>query len=236
MDKNLSWASSLGDAYYNQQQDVMDAVQVMRQRAQKADDLKSTPEQTVTTQGSTIIIQPASPDIVYVPAYNPWMAYGDPIVAWPGWYPYPGIWYGGPYLSFGSGFGIGFFDGFGWGWPHWGFDWHNRYPIYNRDRYYSRSRTFYNRNNFYRGAGGRAGFRHTKWSGWPPQPREQAIQWEHRRSRRSLQPSRRNPQAVQWKRPGGSRIRCAPRPERHPLGGIQRLRPWRTNKKLFLTW
>jgi hypothetical protein len=158
MDKNLSWASSLGDAYYNQQQDVMDAVQVMRQRAQKADDLKSTPEQTVTTQGSTIIIQPASPDIVYVPAYNPWMAYGDPIVAWPGWYPYPGIWYGGPYLSFGSGFGIGFFDGFGWGWPHWGFDWHNRYPIYNRDRYYSRSRTFYNRNNFYRGAGGRAGF------------------------------------------------------------------------------
>src|SRR5580658_8239151 len=34
MDKNLSWASSLGDAYYNQQQDVMDAVQVMRKRAQ----------------------------------------------------------------------------------------------------------------------------------------------------------------------------------------------------------
>jgi hypothetical protein len=158
MDKNLSWASSLGDAYYNQQQDVMDAVQVMRQRAQKANDLKSTPQQTVTTQGSTIVIQPASPDIVYVPAYNPWLAYGDPIVAWPGWYPYPGIWYGGPYLSFGSGFGIGFFNGFGWGWPHWGFDWYNRYPIYNRDRYYSRSRTFYNRNNFYRGAGGRAGF------------------------------------------------------------------------------
>ena len=158
MDKNLSWASSLGDAYYNQQQDVMDAVQVMRQRAEKANDLRSTPQQTVTTQGSTIVIQPANPDIVYVPAYDPWLAYGDPIMAWPGWYPYPGIWYGGPYLSFGSGFGIGFFNGFGWGWPHWGFDWYNRYPIYNRGRYYSRSRTFYNRNNFYRGAGGRAGF------------------------------------------------------------------------------
>src|SRR5208283_5450968 len=58
MDKNLSWASSLGDAYYNQQQDVMDAVQVMRQRAQQAGNLKTTPQQTVSTQGSTIVIQP----------------------------------------------------------------------------------------------------------------------------------------------------------------------------------
>ena len=129
MDKNLSWTSSLGDAYYNQQQDVMDAVQVMRQRAQQAGNLKTTPQQTVTTQGSTIVIQPASPDVVYVPAYDPWLVYGDPIVAWPGWYPYPGIWYGGPYLSFGVGFGIGFFGGFGWGWPHWGFNWHNHYPF-----------------------------------------------------------------------------------------------------------
>ena len=48
MDKNLSWTSSLGDAYYNQQQDVMDAVQVMRQRAERAGDLKTTPQQVVT--------------------------------------------------------------------------------------------------------------------------------------------------------------------------------------------
>ncbi len=126
MDKNLSWTSSLGDAYYNQQQDVMDAVQVMRQRAEEAGNLKTTPQQTVTTQGSTIVIQPANPDVVYVPAYDPWLVYGDPIMAWPGWYPYPGIWFGGPYLSFGIGFGIGFFGGFGWGWAHWGFDWHDR--------------------------------------------------------------------------------------------------------------
>ena len=159
MDKNLSWTSSLGDAYYNQQQDVMDAVQVMRQRAQAAGNLKTTPQQTVTTQGSTIVIQPANPDVVYVPAYDPWLVYGDPIVAWPGWYPYPGIWFGGPYLSFGIGFGIGFFGGFGWGWPHWGFDWRDRYAIYNHSRYYSRSSTFYNRNNFYRGGGVRGGVR-----------------------------------------------------------------------------
>jgi uncharacterized membrane protein YgcG len=153
MDKNLSWTSSLGDAYYNQEQDVMDAVQVMRQKAEQAGNLKSTEQQTITTQGSTIVIQPASPDVVYVPAYNPWLVYGGPIVAWPGWYPYPGIWFGGPYLSFGIGFGIGWYGGYGWGWGHWGFDWYHHYPLYNHARYYSQSRTFYNRSVYYRGGG-----------------------------------------------------------------------------------
>jgi len=157
MDKNLSWTSSLGDAYYNQQQDVMDAVQVMRQRADQAGNLKSTPQQTVTTQGSTIVIQPASPTVVYVPAYDPWSIYGPPIAPWPGWYPYPGIWYAGPYLTFGIGFPIGFFGGFVWGWPHWGFDWHNRVVIYDSGRYFSRSNVFYNRNAFYRGGFTRGG-------------------------------------------------------------------------------
>jgi hypothetical protein len=158
MDKNLSWTSSLGDAYYNQQQDVMDAVQAMRQRARGAGDLKSTPQQVVTDQGSQIAIQPADPEVVYVPAYDPWMVYGDPIMAWPGWYPYPGIWFGGPYLSFGPGFGIGFFGGFGWGWNHWGFNWGGRYATYGGGRYYSRSSTFYNRGGFSRGEGARGGF------------------------------------------------------------------------------
>jgi uncharacterized membrane protein YgcG len=157
MDKNLSWTSSLGDAYYNQQQDVMNAVQVMRQRAQQAGNLKTTQQQTVTDQGSTVTIAPANPDVVYVPAYDPWAVYGGPIDAWPGWYPYPGIWYGGPYLSFGLGFGIGFFGGYGWGWPNWGFNWRGGYAMYNNSRYYSRSNTFYNRSNFYRGASARGG-------------------------------------------------------------------------------
>jgi uncharacterized membrane protein YgcG len=158
MDKNLSWTSSLGDAYYNQEQDVMDAIQVMRQKAEQAGNLKDTPQQTVKTQDSTIVIEPAAPDVVYVPAYDPWLVYGYPIVAWPGWYPYPGIWFGGPYLSFGIGFGVGWYGGFGWGWHHWGCDWHNHYAIYNHNRYYSSSRTFYNRNTYYRGGGARGGF------------------------------------------------------------------------------
>jgi Protein of unknown function (DUF3300) len=157
MDKNISWTSTLGDAYYNQQQDVMNAIQVMRQKAQQAGNLKSTPQQTVTTDPyGDVDIAPANPDVVYVPAYDPWLVYGYPVPVWPGWYEYPGIWFGGPYLSFGIGFGIGWFGGFGWGWGHWGFDWHNHYPVFDHARFYSRSRTFYNRDNFYRG-GARAG-------------------------------------------------------------------------------
>src|SRR5271155_1518931 len=155
MDKNISWTSSLGDAYYNQQQDVMDAIQVMRQKAQQAGNLKDTPQQNVETQGSNIVIQPASPDVVYVPAYDPWLVYGYPIVAWPGWYPVPGIWFGGPSLFWGVGFGIGFYGGYGWGWGGWGFDWGHRAILYNNNRYYSRSSTFYNRNAYYRGGAGR---------------------------------------------------------------------------------
>jgi Protein of unknown function (DUF3300) len=155
MDKNLAWTSSLGDAFYNQQQDVMDAVQVMRRRAQTAGNLQSTSQQTVDDQDSTISIQPASTEVVYVPAYDPWLVYGDPLVAWPGWYPYPGIWLDGPNLAFGIGFDIGFIGAFGWGWGQWGFDWRNRYPLYRNDRYYSRSNTFYNRNSYYSGGGER---------------------------------------------------------------------------------
>ena len=158
MDKNLSWTSTLGDAYYNQQQDVMDAVQVMRHKAQQSGNLKTTPQEVVRDDGPDVDIEPADPDVVYVPAYNPWLIYGYPIAAWPGWYPYPGIWFGGPYLNFGVGFGIGYFGGFGWGWGHWGFNWHNRYAMYGGGRYFSRSRTFYNRSNFYRGAGGRGAY------------------------------------------------------------------------------
>ena len=172
MDKNLSWTSSLGDAYYNQQQDVMDAIQVMRQQAEQAGNLKTTPQQTVTTEGATIIIQPANPEVVYVPAFDPWLIYGYPIVAWPGWYPYPGIWYGGPYISWGIGFGIGFVGGFGWGWPYWGCNWHNHYVIHNHYPYYSRSVTFYNRNYFYRGGaqGGVTGPRGGVRPGTAPRP------------------------------------------------------------------
>src|SRR5580692_169016 len=146
MDKNLSWTSSLGDAYANQQQDVTDAVQAMRQQAHQAGHLDSNEQEKVTTQGNTIVIEPANPEVVYVPAYDPWLVYGAPIVAYPGWYPAPGIFFAGPSISFGIGFGVGFFGGFGWGWHHWGYDWHGRSVIYNHNTYISHSRTIINRN------------------------------------------------------------------------------------------
>ena len=86
MDKNLSWTSALGDAYFNQSQDVLNAVQVMRKRAQNAGTLKTTAPQTVTTKDQTIIIEPANPEVVYLPEYDPWVVYGPPLLAYPGYF------------------------------------------------------------------------------------------------------------------------------------------------------
>jgi hypothetical protein len=94
MDRNLEWTEQLGDAFLAQQADIMDAVQRLRQRAETAGSLASTPQQTISTQDQEITIEPASPDIVYIPAYNPWCVYGPwPYVAytpfdfgtWPGY-------------------------------------------------------------------------------------------------------------------------------------------------------
>ena len=148
MDKNLSWTSSLGDAYVNQPQQVMDAVQEMRRRAQQAGNLKDTPQQSVKTEGQTIVIEPAEPDVVYVPQYDPWLVYGAGVPIWPGWYPYPGLYLAGPGFGFGLGFNVGFFGRFGWGWNHWGFDWGHRTMVFNHNTYVSHSRTFINRDRF----------------------------------------------------------------------------------------
>src|ERR1700730_15858317 len=145
MDKNLSCTSTLGEAYVNQPQNVLDAVQVMRQRAQQAGNLKSTPQEAVTTEGQTIVIQPAEPDVVYVPEYDPWDVYGEPLAFYPGWVGVPGA-YVGPGIEFGLGVGIGFFGGYGWGWHHWGADWHGREVEYNHNHYISHSPTFINHN------------------------------------------------------------------------------------------
>ena len=162
MDKNLSWTSSLGEAYADEPEDVTNAVQEMRQQAQKAGHLNSNEQEQVTTQGNTIVIEPASPDVVYVPAYDPWLVYGAPIVAYPGWYPVPGIFWGGVGLSFGLGFGIGYFGGFGWGWGHWGYDWHGRRAFFDHHAYVSHSRDFghdgFHHGDFNHGSVGRGGF------------------------------------------------------------------------------
>ncbi len=126
---NLSWTSSLGQAFANQQADVMAAVQVMRAKAQAAGTLQSNSQITVTQPASsTIVIQPANPQVVYVPQYNPAVVYGAPVVV-PMYVapPLPVASFG---LYFGSGITIGatfggggWGGGFGWGWHAWNVNW-----------------------------------------------------------------------------------------------------------------
>jgi uncharacterized membrane protein YgcG len=150
MDKDLSWTSELGDANYNQPQDVMDAIQFMRRKAEEAGHLQSTPQQTVQDQGGAVAIQPAQPDVVYVPQYDPALVYGYPMPLWPGFYPWWGV--GGPFISFGIGFGVGPFFGFGWGWPAWGFHWGRGGGLFfGGGRYAFHSHAFYDRNAYFHG-------------------------------------------------------------------------------------
>jgi hypothetical protein len=149
MNQNLAWTSELGDAHLNQQQELSQAIQTMRLQAQQAGNLKTTPQQKVSTKGQTIVIEPSEPDVVYVPEYDPWLVYGYPLAVFPGWYPYPGLYLDGPGFGFGLGFGVGLFAGFGWGWHSWGYDWHHGGRVeFNHNTYMSHSRTIVNRNGF----------------------------------------------------------------------------------------
>ena len=176
MATNLSWTSALGDAYFNIPQSVMNAVQVMRQRAYQAGNLKTTQQQNVTVQNQapgaappppaaagegqttivqpppqTIIIQPAQPDVVYVPTYNPTVVYGAPVAVYPGYS--TGAMVATSLISFGVGMAVGAaISGggcCGWGYNSWNCGWHNNTVVYNHNTYISNSNTFVNRNNYY---------------------------------------------------------------------------------------
>jgi hypothetical protein len=159
MDKNIQWTTDLGNAYYNQPEDVMSAVQTMRGRAQSAGTLHNTPQLDVSDEDGDIVIAPANPEVVYVPVYNPWGVYGAPIGVWPGYYygPPAGVYFGtGLAIGFGIGIGIGVFSHWGWGYHNWGFNWRNRAVVYNRNVYITHSRTVYNRG--YNRPGGPRGY------------------------------------------------------------------------------
>jgi hypothetical protein len=154
MAQNLSWTSALGDAAYNQQSDVMASIQRLRQQAQAAGNLKTTQQQTVTTQNQggqqVIVIQPANPQVVYVPQYNPTVVYGAP-------YQPPGYSTGAMVatgiISFGVGMAVGAAIhnsccGWGWGSGGWGCNWHGGNVVYHNNVYVSRSNTFYGANRY----------------------------------------------------------------------------------------
>ncbi|MGA3211795.1 MAG: DUF3300 domain-containing protein [Terriglobales bacterium] len=173
---NLSWSSSLGQAFANQQADVMIAVQVMRAKAQAAGTLQSTSQVTVTQPAAnTIVIQPANPQVVYVPQYNPTVVYGAPMVV-PLYVPPPlqvasvGLFYGTG-ITIGATIGGGW-GGFGWGWHAWGLNWGccggggSTTIIYNHNTYIN-NHTWNggNYNGYHPWGGGAAGSQNHAWYG-----------------------------------------------------------------------
>jgi len=117
--ENIQWTTDLGNAFLAQQSDVMDSVQRMRVKAKDTGNLKSTEQQKVETKvvesKQVIVIEPAQPDVVYVPTYDPVVVYGAPVYPYyPMVYP-PGWYYGaGMALSFGMGMMLGAAWGGGW--------------------------------------------------------------------------------------------------------------------------
>ena len=122
MSEKLDWTQKLGDAFLSQQKEVMDAVQRLRAKAQAAGNLQTTEQQKVIVEEKVIKIEPASPQVVYVPTYNPTVVYGAwPYPAYPPypWYP-PGYAFGASMLAFGTGVALGAAWGFAWGGANWG--------------------------------------------------------------------------------------------------------------------
>jgi hypothetical protein len=125
MDAHLDWTQALGNAFLAQQSDVMDSIQRLRHDAMAAGTLVSNAQLTVTVNGGYIQIEPASPQYVYIPVYNPTLVYGS--------WPYPSelpIYYGPPPglnvgiaaggISFGLGIGVvgALWDWGAWDWSH----------------------------------------------------------------------------------------------------------------------
>jgi Protein of unknown function (DUF3300) len=155
MNDSLSWTSALGEAYYNQPADVMDAIQFLRNKAIDAGNLKTTPQQKVEVQPApsaqpgntqpavqqTVIISPAQPNTVYVPQYNPTTAYGAPVPA-PAGYSGSDLLLTGV-LAFGAGILLGSLINNGNN--NWGCNWgggYNNHVVYNRNVYVSNNNVY----------------------------------------------------------------------------------------------
>jgi hypothetical protein len=123
MNENLEWTQKIGDAFLAQQKEVMDTIQNLRKKAQEAGNLKSTEQQKVIVQEKVIVIEPAQPQVVYVPSYNPTVVYGA--WWWPLYPPFPpfflpppgAVMYGA--MAFGAGVAMGAAWGYAWGHSNW---------------------------------------------------------------------------------------------------------------------
>jgi hypothetical protein len=135
--ENIEWMNKMGDAFLADQAAVMRTVQALRKKAQDAGNLKSTPEQTVRTETQentqVIIIEPAKPEVVYVPTYDPSTIYGPWWYGYPPYYMYPPGYYYGTGMAFAAGvfWGAAIWGGANWGGNNVHID-HHKYNNFNR--------------------------------------------------------------------------------------------------------
>jgi hypothetical protein len=162
---DIQWTTDLGNAFLAQQGDVMDAVQRMRKKADSNGNLKSTEQQRVETKvvenKSVIVIEPAKPEVVYVPSYDPVVVYGPPVYPYPPiYYPPAGYYAAGMAISFGLGVAMGAaWGGGGWG---WGAGWGNNNVYINHNNNFVRNSNVNggNRNNINGGNRGNGNWTH----------------------------------------------------------------------------
>ncbi len=121
MSEKLDWTQKVGDAFLAQQKEVMDTIQKLRFKAKESGNLKTTSEQKVIVKEKVIIIEPASPQVIYVPAYNPVVVYGAwPYPAYPPYPVYPpGYVAGTAAFSFAAGVAVGAAWGYAWSNCNW---------------------------------------------------------------------------------------------------------------------
>lgn len=124
LDGDIEWTRRLGDAFLSDRGAVMDAVQRLRAAARAAGTLTSTPQETVRIERQVIYIEPAGPDVVYLPYYDPMVVYGG----WR-WLDYPPVVLPRPSFVVAAGGGVFFGPAWTIARPYWGwhrFDWDRR--------------------------------------------------------------------------------------------------------------
>ena len=141
MDRELQWTTDLGNAYYNQPQDVLETVQVMRQRAQAAGTLQNTPQEAVSYNLGYIQVAPVNPQTVYVPSYNPWNVYGQPVAPYQGFSLLDSLTSlgGSSPISYGLGIAMSAFNHTSFGWAGWALDWLSQSVLFHQSNYSSNS-------------------------------------------------------------------------------------------------
>ena len=121
MSEKLDWTQRVGDAFLADQKKVLDTIQSLRAKAQASGNLKTTKEQTVIVEEKIIKIEPANPQVVYVPTYNPTVVYGAwPYPAYPPYYYYPPGYVASSMFAFGAGVAMSAAWGYAWGSCNWG--------------------------------------------------------------------------------------------------------------------